>query len=254
MSDNGLVVERKKRYIIVTMNRPPVNALNQATVVALDSLLDELREDKEVRALIITGAGDKMFSAGADLNEPLGGLENLKYWQDIGSKIAGYPKPIIAAFNGHALGGALEFAFACHFRIMKETAYACLAESNLGIFLGSGGTQRLPLLVGTSKALEYMIFATKVPADECLRVGMVDKLAKEGETLQEAEKLAEALAERSPLATKMIIDCVNKGVGAYIEEGLKVERENFEELIHSDDYEEGAKAFMEKRKTNFKGM
>lgn len=253
MSDNGLIVERKKRYVIATINRPPVNALNQATVIALDKLLDELKGDKDGRALIITGAGDKVFSAGADLNEPLGGLDNLKYWQDIGSKIAGYSKPVIAAYNGHALGGALEFSMACHFRIMKETAYACLAESNLGIFPGSGGTQRLPLLVGRAKALEYMIFATKIPAEECLRVGLVDRLAKEGETLNEAEKLAQALSERSPLATKMIIDCINRGIGSYIEGGLKVERENFEELMNTDDYEEGARAFMEKRQPNFKG-
>ena len=253
MSDNGLVVERKNRYVILIINRPPVNALNQATVVALDKTLDELREDKDVRCLILTGAGDKILSAGADVNEPLGGLENTKYWQDIGSKMAGYPKPIIAAFNGHALGGALEFALACHFRIMKRTAYCCLAESNLGIFPGSGGTQRLPLLVGPSKALEYMIFATKIPASECLKVGLVDKLAQEDSTLQVAEKMAQELAKRPPLAVKGIIDCVNRGIGAYIEKGLEIECENYQAVMDSADCEEGLKAFSERREPNFKG-
>jgi enoyl-CoA hydratase/carnithine racemase len=253
MSDNGLVVEKKEQYAILTIDRPPVNALNAATVAALDKALDDLREDKAVRALVLIGGGDKIFSAGADVNEDLGGLEATKFWQDLGSKMAGYSKPIIAAFNGHALGGALEFALACHFRIMNEASYCCLAETNLGIFPGSGGTQRLPLLVGLSKALEYMIFATKIPADECLRVGLVDRLTKEGETLQEAEKMAQALAKRPPLAVKGILDCVNRGIGAYIEKGLEIECENYLVVMDSADHEEGLKAFSERREPNFKG-
>ena len=244
----------------LTINRPEtLNALDIPSLLEMEKAIEEVIKDNSIRVLVITGAGDKAFIAGgdiADLNSRHAIAHRYEFAaviHRIFNKVESMEKPTIAAINGYALGGGTELLCACDLRIASDNARIGVPEINLGIFPGSGGTQRLPLLVGPSKALEYMIFATKVPAAECLRVGLVDRLAKAGEVLQEAEKWAQALAKRPPLAVKGIIDCVNRGLGGYVEKGLEIECENYQVVIDSADCEEGLKAFSEKRAPNFKG-
>ncbi|MEW5945306.1 MAG: enoyl-CoA hydratase-related protein [bacterium] len=255
MKYSTLITETEGNVLIVTLNRPPMNALNGELIVELGRLLDEAGEDAEVRAVVITGSGDKAFSAGADLSsgfgEDVGSF--VKRGQDAFTRIERFGRPVVAAINGHALGGGCEMAMACHFRIMKEGGTIGLTESSLGIIPGYGGTQRLPRLIGRSRALEMMILGKRIGAGEALELGLVNEVCGEGETLEKAKGLARRLAERAPVASKLIIDAVARGADLPIEDALAVERENFVKVIGTQDAAEGIRAFFEKKKPEFKG-
>ncbi|MEW6201721.1 MAG: enoyl-CoA hydratase-related protein [bacterium] len=255
MDYKNIIVEKENGVLIITLNRPPVNSLNGDIIVEFGQVLDEYEKDEELRAIIFTGAGEKAFCAGADLSAGFGGdpAAFIKRGQDTFTRIEQFHLPVIAAINGHALGGGCELALACHFRIMKEGGTIGLTESNLGIIPGYGGTQRLPRIIGRAKALDLMVFGKRIGADEALQCSLIHKISKSGETLNDAKEFAAALTKRAPVATKLIIDAVNRGLELPITDALTVERENFLKVMATADATEGITAFFEKREAKFKG-
>src|ERR1700741_2938006 len=197
MAYETLILTREERFAIVTLNRPPANAISETLMRELNAALSELETDDAVRAVIITGAGDKIFCAGAARGSAFQGSDVgtfIRFGNSVVRRIERFPKPVVAAINGHALGGGCEIAMACHFRLLKDGARMGQTESNLGIPPGFGGSQRMPRLIGRTKALEFLILGTQVPAQECVALGLANKLTKEGETLNEAKALARMIA------------------------------------------------------------
>ena len=258
MAYETLIVERADGYAVVTLNRPPANTISAQLVVELEAVTEALAGDDALRAVILTGAGDRIFCGGADLSGAfVGGPDDLEGFlrrgQALLRRIERFPKPVIAAIQGHATGGGCEIAMACHLRVMKETARIGQTESNLGIIPGFGGTQRLPRLIGRTKALELLILGTQLAAPEALALGLVNRLAKEGETLAEARALAAAIARRAPIATRLIIECVDRGLDGSLEEGIDAEVRAFLETLRTEDAAEGIQAFFQKRPPEFTG-
>ena len=252
MAYETLIVEREEGFAVVTLNRPPANAISAQLVLDLEAAVGALEADAGVRAVVLTGAGDRIFCGGADLTSAFSGGpgDDLEAFL---RRIETLPKPVIAAIQGHATGGGCEIAMACHLRVMKETARIGQTESNLGIIPGYGGTQRLPRLIGRTKALEYLILGTQIPAPEALALGLVNRLAREGETLAEAKALARAIAKRAPVATRLIIQCVDRGLDGRIDEGIDLEVRGLLETLRTEDAAEGIQAFFAKRPAEFKG-
>ena len=251
-----LLLAREDAVAVVTLNRPPANAISEALVRELDAVLTEIEADGGVRAVVITGAGDRIFCAGADLGSAFSGgdvSEFIRTGNRVLRRIERFPKPVVAALNGHALGGGCEIAMACHLRILKDTARMGQTESNLGIIPGYGGTQRLPRLIGRGLALEHLLLGTQIPAAECLRIGLVNRLARDGETLSDALALARELAKRPPVAARLIIQAVDDGLQVPIDEALEIETRAFAEVIRTEDAGEGMQAFFQKRPPQFKG-
>jgi enoyl-CoA hydratase/carnithine racemase len=256
VSYQTLILTRQERFAVITLNRPPANAISEELMRDLDAALDELAPDEEVRAIIITGAGDRIFCAGADLGSAFAGGDIagfIRFGQGVLRKIERCPKPVIAAINGHALGGGCEISMACHIRILKETARMGQTESNLGIIPGYGGTQRMPRLIGRGKALEHMILGTQIPAAECLTLGLVNRLSKDGETLEDARALARQIAKRPPIATRLIIQVTDEGLNTDIDHGLEAEARAIIEVLGTEDAAEGLQAFFQKREPTFRG-
>jgi enoyl-CoA hydratase/carnithine racemase len=256
MGFETLVLTREESYAVITLNRPPANAISEALIRELNDALNGARDDAGVRSVIITGAGDKIFCGGADLGSAFSGGDVeafIRFGNSVMRKIERFPKPVIAAINGHAMGGGMEISMACHFRLMKETARMGQTESNLGIIPGYGGTQRLPRLIGRTKALEFLILGTQIPAAECLQLRLVTRLCKEGETLNDAKALARQLGKRAPLATAAIIRAVDEGLEVPMAKSIDVELEAFMPTLRSEDAAEGIQAFFGKREAEFKG-
>ncbi|MBI4587733.1 MAG: enoyl-CoA hydratase/isomerase family protein [Candidatus Rokubacteria bacterium] len=256
MGYETLILTREESCAIITLNRPPANAISEPLMRDLEAALSEVERDPAVRSVIITGAGDRIFCGGADLGSAFSGgtlQDFIKFGTGVLRRIERFPKPVIAAINGHATGGGCEIAMACHLRIMKETARIGQTESNLGLIPGYGGTQRLPRLIGRGKALEFLIFGTQVPAPEALQLGLVNKLSKEGETLNDARALARQIAKRPPVATRLILSVVDEGLNSDIDRGLEAEIRAFLEVIKTEDAAEGIQAFFQKREAQFKG-
>ena len=255
MAYETMIVTREESFAVITLNRPPANAISEPLMRELNAALSELGADDAVRAVIITGAGDRIFCAGADLGSAFTGdiTAFLRFGNSVLRRIERFPKPVVAAMNGHALGGGCEIAMACHIRILKETARMGQTESNLGIIPGYGGTQRTPRLIGRGLALEHLILGTQIPAAECYRIGLVNRLAKEGEALADAKALARELAKRPPIATRVIIEAVDDGLEAPIDKGIEVEIRAFDQVIRTEDAAEGLQAFFQKRPPTFKG-
>jgi enoyl-CoA hydratase/carnithine racemase len=259
MAYETLIVEREEGFAVVTLNRPPANAISVELVRDLEAAIAELEADAAVRAIVITGAGDRIFCGGADLGSAFSGgagadLEAfLRRGNALLRRIETLSKPVIAAIQGHATGGGSEIAMACHLRLMKETARIGQTESNLGIIPGYGGTQRLPRLIGRTRALEYLILGTQIPAAEALALGLVNRLSKEGETLSDARALARTIARRAPIATRLIIRVVDAGLDGTIEQGIEAETRAFLEVIQTEDAGEGIQAFFQKRPPEFEG-
>jgi enoyl-CoA hydratase/carnithine racemase len=256
MAYETLLLGREDAIAVITLNRPPANAISEPLIRELNTALNELLGDDAVRVVVITGGGDRIFCGGADLGSAFtgGDLEAfIRFGNSVMRKMERFPKPIIAAINGHAMGGGCEIAMACHLRLLKETARMGQTESNLGIIPGYGGTQRLPRLIGRTKALEFLLLGTQIPAAECLSLGLVNRLCKEGETLNDAKALARQLAKRAPLATAAIIRAVDEGLEAPMARSIDVEMEAFMPTLRSDDAAEGIQAFFTKREPQFKG-
>ena len=256
MAYETLLFAREESFAIITLNRPPANAISELLMRELNAALNSVENDDSVRAVIITGAGDRIFCAGADLGSAFAGGDVdtfIRFGNGVVRKIERFPKPVIAAINGHALGGGCEIAMACHFRLVKETARMGQTESNLGITPGFGGSQRLPRLIGRTKALEYLILGTQVPAQECLALGLANRLTKEGETLNDARALAREIAKRPPIATRLIIEAVDEGLEAPIDKAIDIEIRAFLKSLKTEDAAEGIQAFFAKREPTFKG-
>ena len=251
-----MILGREEGFAVLTLNRPPANAISDALIRELNAVLSELESDASVKCLIITGAGDKIFCAGADLGSAFAGPDVasfIRFGNSVLRRIERFPKPVIAAINGHALGGGCEVSMACHIRILKDTARMGQTESNLGIIPGFGGTQRMPRLIGRGLALEHMILGTQISAQECHRIGLVNRLSKEGETLNDAKALAREIVKRPPIATRLIIEAVDDGIQASIDQALEIETRAFEKVLKTEDAGEGIQAFFQKRPAQFKG-
>jgi enoyl-CoA hydratase/carnithine racemase len=256
MGFEAIIFAREESYALITLNRPPANAISEPLITEFNAALNSVQTDDSVRSVIITGAGDKIFCGGADLGSAFSGgdvEQFIRFGNSVMRKIERFPKPVIAAINGHAMGGGMEIAMACHLRLMKETARMGQTESNLGIIPGYGGTQRLPRLVGRTKALEFLLLGTQIPAAECLALRLVNRLCKEGETLDDARALARQLGKRAPLATAAIIKAVDEGLEAPMARSVDIEIEQFLPTLRSEDASEGIQAFFAKREPQFKG-
>ena len=256
MGFETLILAREESYAVITLNRPPANAISETLLRELNAALTSVQTDDTVRSIIITGSGDKIFCGGADLGSAFSGgdvEQFIRFGNSVMRKIERFPKPVIAALNGHAMGGGCEIAMACHLRLLKETARMGQTESNLGIIPGYGGTQRLPRLIGRTKALEFLLLGTQIPAPECLALGLVNRLCKEGETLNAATALARQLGKRAPLALAAIIKAVDEGLEAPMARSIDVELDAFMPTLKSEDAAEGIQAFFAKREPEFKG-
>jgi enoyl-CoA hydratase/carnithine racemase len=257
MTYENLIVEREENIGIITLNRPPANPINLATLNELDQVLTEMEKDKAIRALVITGAGERGFSAGFDL-KTAGTPEAEKTGprgHEVFNRIERYPKPVIAAINGFALGGGCELSMACHFRIMVDSERAVIGQPEIdrGIIPGWGGTQRLPRLIGKTKALEMLLLGTGIRAPEALNIGLITKVSQPGELMKDAKELAKILAKKAPIAVRIILDAVTRGLETTLDEGLKIEIEGSEQVRKTKDAMEGAIAFVQKREPVFKG-
>ena len=251
-----LILGREESWALITLNRPPANAISEALMRELSAALSDVENDPAVRSVIITGAGDKIFCAGADLGNAFAGPDVasfIRFGNSVVRRIERFPKPVVAAINGHALGGGCEIAMGCHIRILKESARMGQTESNLGITPGYGGTQRFPRLIGRGLALEHLILGTQIPAAECYRLGLVNRLSRDGETLGDAKTLARELGTRPPIATRLIIEAVDDGIQAPIDQAIEIEIRAFMESLKTEDASEGIQAFFQKRPAEFKG-
>jgi enoyl-CoA hydratase/carnithine racemase len=251
-----VILEREAPIAVITLNRPPANAISEQLMRDLNDALSELESDDAIRAIIITGSGDRIFCAGADLGSSLSGgdvLAFIRFGNSVMRRIERFGKPVIAAMNGHALGGGCEIAMSCHFRLLKESARMGQTETNLGIIPGYGGTQRMPRLIGRTKALEFLILGSQVPAAECLALGLVNRLSKDGQTLADAKALAAQIAKRPPIATRLLIEAVDDGLEEPIDKALEIETRAFLKTLKTEDAAEGIQAFFGKREPEFKG-
>lgn len=256
---NFIRVERRDVVAVVTVNRPDkLNALNAATIGEVRAAFEKLRNDNDVRAVIMTGAGEKSFIAGADIAElsqmtPLSGIEVSRAGQDALRLIETMPKPVIAAVNGFALGGGLEFALACHIRIASENAKLGLPEVKLGIIPGYGGTIRLPRVVGRGRALEMILTGEMINAEEAYRIGLVNQVVPQALLMETAEKMARKIAANGPVAVALAIQAVDSAYHATTEDAQRLEANMFGLLASTADMREGMSAFLEKRNANFNG-
>jgi enoyl-CoA hydratase len=255
----NLLVERDGPVARVTINRPKVlNALDAQTIDELRRTILALKPDSGVHCVVITGAGDRAFVAGADINElasqtPAGGRDRALRGQHVFDLIENMGKPVIAAINGFALGGGCELAMACTLRIAADTAKIGQPEINLGLIPGYGGTQRLARIVGAGRALELLLTGDPINAEEAHRIGLVNRVVPASDLLRETHALAVALAAKAPIAARFIIEAVNKGLQSPLAEGQVLEATLFGLVASTDDMREGTRAFLEKRKPAFKG-
>jgi enoyl-CoA hydratase len=255
-----LLVEDRNKVRIITINRPEkLNALNREVLRDLQQAFVDTRGDDSVRAVILTGAGEKAFVAGADIAElaeksPAGAKEQTLLGQDILRHIENFPKPVVGAINGFALGGGCELALATHMRVAAATAKIGLPEVKLGVIPGYGGTQRLPRLIGRARALEMILSGEPIGAETALQWGLINKIAPTAkETVEHAEKLLEPVLQRAPLALGAAMEAVRRGRNVTQTEGMRIEADLFALLCTTADYREGMTAFLEKRGAKFEG-
>jgi enoyl-CoA hydratase/carnithine racemase len=256
MQIENVILAKAEFLATVTINHPPVNAWNWATMQDFERVLDDVENDHSVRVVIITGAGDKCFSAGFDISDADNAHKTSPKARELWRRIDRFPKPVIAAINGYALGGGLELAMCCQFRIMVNTPEAMvgLTELNLGIIPGWGGTQRLPLLVGKAKALDMILFSKKISATEALEAGLVNQISAPDQLMDDVLAFAEKLAKRPPVAVSCVLQAIAAGAYEGLDSGLKVEEKGSKHVGQSEDCKEGFSAFLEKRKPEFRGI
>ena len=259
MTHDNLLVEHDGPVAIVTVNRPQVlNALNVATLDALAGAMVELQRNERIRVVILTGSGDKAFVAGADINElveqtPTSGREHALIGQHVFDMVENLGKPVIAAINGYALGGGCELAMSCTLRLAADTAMMGQPEITLGLLPGYAGTQRLSRLVGKGKAMELILTGAVVTADEAARIGLINRVVPAALLMVEARKLAGQLAENAPIAMHYIMSAINQGLEMPFADACAYEATLFGLVASTEDMREGTRAFLEKRKAEFKG-
>ena len=255
----NIKVEKKNQIAYITIDRPKVlNALNMATMQELQIAFSAIKDHTEVRVVILTGAGEKAFVAGADIGElaqhsPVSAKEYTHRGQAIIDAIENLGKPVIACINGFALGGGCELALACTLRLASENAKLGQPEVKLGLIPGYGGTQRLPRLVGKGPALQLLLTGEMVSAQEALRIGLVNEVVPAAELIPRAEAIAAKIIANSPLAIQYCIEAVNHGYDLTLAEGLFLEATLFGVCCSTEDKNEGTHAFLEKRPPQFKG-
>jgi enoyl-CoA hydratase len=251
--------EKKNAIAYVTIDRPKVlNALNMATMDELQEVFTDLAADREIRAVILTGGGEKAFVAGADINElqknnPVEAKAYTHRGQAVLDLIENLGKPVIACINGFALGGGCEIAMACTMRLASESAKLGQPEVKLGIIPGYGGTQRLPRLVGTGLAMQILLAGEMISAQEAHRIGLVNEVLPADKLIARAEEIAQKIIANAPLAVQYCMEAVNQGLNMTLQEGLFLEATLFGICCASEDKKEGTTAFLEKRKANFQG-
>ena len=258
MAYENLLVERDGGVLTITINRPKVlNALNAATLAELDQEIAIARDDAAVKAIVLTGGGEKSFVAGADINElavqtPVGGREHARHGQSLFDRIERLGKPVIAAVNGFALGGGCELAMACTMRIAADTAKFGQPEIKLGVIPGYGGTQRLTHAVGKAKAMDLILTGRMMDAAEAERAGLVARVVPAASLMEEAMKIAETIAGMGLPSVYAAKESVNRAFETSLAEGARFERRVFQALFATEDQKEGMAAFVEKRPAKFK--
>jgi len=259
METKYTIYEKEDGVATITINRPEaLNALNREVILELMRELEDAENDPNVRVVVVTGAGEKAFSAGADVKalaelNPLEARELSQLGHELCRRIEGLGKPVIAAINGYALGGGLELAMACDIRIASENARFGQPEVNLGLLPGWGGTQRLPRLVGAGIAKELIFTGKIIDARTAERIGLVNAVIPPERFRSEVRKLASEIAGKPPIALKLAKDLINRGLNASLESALAHEAEAFGLVASTEDFREGTRAFLEKRKPKFKG-
>ena len=259
MSEANLIVEQSGPIARVTVNRPAVlNALNRATLAELQETFASLGANTAVRAVILTGSGEKAFIAGADIRElatlgPLAARAFAAEGQRLCDRIMCLSKPVIAAVNGFALGGGCEVCLACHLRIGSTNARLGQPEVNLGVIPGWGGTQRLPRLVGLGRALELLLTGDPIRAEEAHRIGLLNRVVEPDALLPACEEIATKIASKGPLAVRLALEAARRGLDGSLAAGLDVEADAFGLAASTSDWGEGTSAFLEKRKPSFHG-
>jgi len=256
---NNIAVEKNEGIGVLTINRPKVlNALNEETLVEIGKAIDQFAEDEEIKVIIITGAGDKAFVAGADIAfmqnlTPLEARKFARLGQSVLGKIENLSKPVIAAVNGFALGGGCELAMACDIRIAAQTAKFGQPEVNLGLIAGFGGTQRLTRLVGPGRAKEILFTADMYDADAAFKMGLANHVVAKEELMSFCTNMAKKIASRGPVAVQLSKEAVNEGLEMDLEKAFMHEADLFGLVFATEDRDEGISAFLSKKKPEFKG-
>jgi enoyl-CoA hydratase/carnithine racemase len=255
MELENIRLEKKNSIAIITLNHPPVNAWNLATMNDFARVIDNVETDTETRVVIITGGGEKAFSAGFDVSDAANTTEISAKGVEIWKKIHRFPKPVIAAINGFAMGGGLELALCCTFRVMAEGEKITvgLTELNLGIMPGWGGTQLLKEVVGKARALDMILFSKRIGAQEALDIGLITKKTTPESLIDDAMELAGSLVKRPPLAVECVLNAMSANDYDGLEKGWEIEGKGIQRVSVSKDAAEGFVAFMEKREPVFKG-
>ena len=259
MTFSNILLEKKNSIAYVTVNRPKVlNALNMATMEELRAAFHDIKNDDGIRVVILTGAGEKAFVAGADISElatqdAVTGKRYAHRGQSVLNLIENLGKPVIACINGFALGGGCEVAMACTMRLASENAKLGQPEVKLGIIPGYGGTQRLPRLVGKGLAMQHVLTGEMITAQEAHRIGLVNEVTPPAELIPRAEAIAAKIIANTPLAVQYAMEAVNKGMEMTLAEGLFLEASLFGVCCATEDKKEGTTAFLEKRAAAFKG-
>lgn len=250
-----LLLEIADGVAVITLNRPKANALSLALLQELSALFDTLEQDDAARVVVITGAGEKFFSGGADIREfgQVEPREQITYGQELFRRIELFPKVVIAAVNGIAFGGACELSMACHLRFASNAAQFALPEVKLGIIPGWGGTQRMPRLLGKGRALEFMLTGEVVPAREAERIGLVNRVYPAAQFMAETMAFARRLAKGAPLAQRAILLAAEQGLTRGYDSGIATEREEIIGLISTEDAGIGIAAFLTKQEPEFIG-
>ena len=259
MDAKNILVNIEEHIAVVTINRPEkLNALNAETLTELYQMFKKLKQDESVRVIILTGSGEKAFVAGAD-------IEEIRRHDDIsgrifalrGQKIFRYiekmDKPVIAAINGYALGGGCELAMSCHLRLASEKAQFGQPEINLGLIPGYGGTQRLPRLIGRTRALYLLLTGEMIDAQTAHQIGLVNEVVAAEKLMERAREIATKLSEKPIIAVQYILQAVDQGLDLNLDAGMNLESELFGNICATEDMKEGTSAFLEKRKPKFKG-